>query len=84
MPVIIYFVEESEKNREFCISLSEQFGQLEEFRWVTAFDENIEIVGPFFFQGFLYLFNIVELSEVTGDVRKGFANKPHVDEMGVF
>ena len=30
MPVI--FVEESEKNREFCISLSEQFGQLEEFR----------------------------------------------------
>ena len=32
MPVIIYFVEESKKNRELCISLSEQFGQLEEFR----------------------------------------------------
>ncbi len=32
MPVIIYFVEESKKGREFCISLSEQFGQLEEFR----------------------------------------------------
>ena len=23
MPVIIYFVEESKKNREFCVSLSE-------------------------------------------------------------
>lgn len=32
MSVIVYFVEESKKNREFCVSLSEQFGQLEEFR----------------------------------------------------
>ena len=75
MPIIIYFVEELKKSRKFRVSLSEQFGQLEEFCWVTTFDENIEIVGPFFFQGILYLFNIVELSEVTGDVRKGSANK---------
>ncbi len=31
MPIIIYFVEELKKSRKFRVSLSEQFGQLEEF-----------------------------------------------------